>query len=201
MPLLVGRRAPDFMAPAVLTSGVLVDRIHLHTAIHGKYALLFFNPLALTLACSSELPALDRYAEQFRQRNVELLGITLDAPHQHSIWRNIPADYLKPLGYPLIIDVGQLICRQYGLAIPGGTFASRGAFLIDHGGLVRYQAINELPLNREIDQVLNMIDALRAHDSKACEATAKRQGRKIPGTHAGGEWTGLSAKVGELDHV
>jgi peroxiredoxin (alkyl hydroperoxide reductase subunit C) len=175
--LLVGRQAPDFVAPAMRASGVLVDRIHLHTAIGGRYALLFFNPLALTLACSSELFALDRRAEEFRQRDVEILGVTLDAQHQHSIWRNIAVDHLRPISYPLIVDIRRRICRDYGLAIPGGTFASRGAFLIDHRGVVRYQAINDLPLNSEIDHLLRMIDALQAR-----EATSHAPKSKLPGT-------------------
>jgi peroxiredoxin (alkyl hydroperoxide reductase subunit C) len=179
MPLLIGRRAPDFVAPAVLASGVLVDQIHLHTAIDGRCALLFFNPLALTHVCSSELSALDRRAEEFRQRDVEILGVSLDAQHRHSIWRNIPADHLRPIGYPLILDISRRICRDYGLSIPGGTFAYRGAFLIDHRGVVRYQAINDLPLNSEIDDLVRMVDALRAQG-----AEPKLESRYVAGSPA-----------------
>ncbi|HEX2241809.1 MAG TPA: redoxin domain-containing protein [Gammaproteobacteria bacterium] len=159
--LLVSRQAPDFVAPAVLSNGVIIDRVHLHTTINGRYALLFFNPLALTLVCSSELSALDQRAEEFRQRDVEILGITLDALHRHSIWRNIPADHLRPISYPLVVDVHGCICRDYGLAAPGGTFASRGLFLLDRHGVVRYQAINDLPLHGEIDDLLRIVDALQ----------------------------------------
>jgi peroxiredoxin (alkyl hydroperoxide reductase subunit C) len=193
VPLLVGRRAPDFVAPAVLTSGVLVDRIHLHTAIHGRYALLFFNPWALTLVCSSELASLDRRAEEFRQRDVEILSVTLDAQFRQSIWRNIPADYLRPIGYPLIVDIRRHICRDYGLAIPGGTFASRGAFLIDHHRVVRYQAINDLPLNSEIDHLLGMIDALRAQDVKRHAPTSELPSSVTNGSEFGVKGLGSQA--------
>lgn len=165
MPLLVGRHAPDFVAPAVLAGGVFADQHHLHTAIKNKYALLFFNPLALTLVCSSELSALDKRFQEFRRRGVEVLGIALDAQQRQSIWRNIPVDYLPPMNYPLIVDMKACICRDYGLAMPSGTFASRGAFLIDRRGVVRYQAINDLPLEREVDDLLLMADALRAKDN------------------------------------
>jgi peroxiredoxin (alkyl hydroperoxide reductase subunit C) len=199
--LLVGRQAPDFVAPAVLASGVLIDRVHLHTAIDGRYALLFFNPLAMTLVCSSELSALDRRAEEFRQRNVEILGVTLDALHQHSIWRNIPADHLRPISYPLIVDISRRICCEYGLAIPGGTFASRGAFLIDCHGVVRYQAINNLPLNTELDHLLRMIDTLQTSDVKPPAPTFKLPGGGIGGSASGGQRDWLSNSVDEVDHV
>ena len=149
MPLLVGRRAPDFVAPGVLASGVMVNRIHLHTAIQGRYALLFFNPLALTYACASQLPALSRRIREFWSRDVEVLGVTLDAAHQHSIWRNVAVDHLPKLSFSLVVDTRRCICPDYGLAIAGGAFAHRGIFLIDLCGVVRYQAINDLPLGSE----------------------------------------------------
>jgi len=87
MPLLVGRHAPDFCAPALLSSGTIADRYHLHTAIKGSCTLVFFEPLALTVACASELAMLDRRSDEFRSRHVRVLGVTLDAQQQHSIWR------------------------------------------------------------------------------------------------------------------
>jgi peroxiredoxin (alkyl hydroperoxide reductase subunit C) len=140
----------------------MVSRIRLHTAIHGRYALVFFNPLALTYACASELLALSRRIREFWSRDVEVLGVTLDAAHQHSIWRNVAVDHLPKLSFPLVVDTRRCICPDYGLSIAGGTFAHRGIFLIDLRGVVRYQAINDLPLGSEIDHALRMVDVLQA---------------------------------------
>lgn len=161
MRLLIGRHAPDFSAPALLSSGMIADRYHLRTAIKGSCTLVFFEPLALTMACASELAVLDRRSDDFRSRHVRVLGVTLDAQHQHSIWRNIPVDNLPLLSFPLIVDVSRSICRDYGLA-SGDRVAARAAFLIDRQGVVRYQAINELPLEHEIDELLGIANALNA---------------------------------------
>jgi len=174
MTLLVGRHAPDFVAPALLSSGMIVERHHLHTAIKARYALLFFDSLALTMPRASELTALDRRSDEFRQRNVRMLGVTLDAQYRYSIWRNIAVDNLRPLSFPLVIDSNRSICRDYGLARSGDSFASRAAFLIDRNGVVRYQAINDLPLEREIDDLLSMIDALQAQDRQQLLCTREQ---------------------------
>lgn len=166
MPLLIGRKAPDFAAPALLSSGMLVERHHFYTVIRGSYALLFFDPLALTMPCASELTALDRRSDEFRRRSVRILGVTLDAQCQYSIWRNIPADNLRPLSFPLIIDNSRTICHDYGLARSGCGFASRAAFLIDRKGVVRYQAINDLPLGQEIDDLLRLVDAINGQGTR-----------------------------------
>lgn len=161
MCLLVGRQAPDFVAPARLSSGAIVDRYRLYRAIKGKYALLFINPSTLTWACSCELSVLDQRADEFRGRDVEVLGVTIAAQHQCEIVNNMPRDHLWTMSYPLIVDINQCICRDYGLNTAIGTLPGRGAFLIDPRGIVRYQAINDLPLDHELDDLLDMVDALQ----------------------------------------
>jgi peroxiredoxin (alkyl hydroperoxide reductase subunit C) len=201
MPLLVGRPAPDFVAPALLAGGLLVDRYHLRTAIKGRYGLLFFNPLAFTFVCSSELSALDRRVDEFRRREVEVLGVTLDAQHQHNVWRNIPVDYPRPADYTLVVDISHRICRDYRLEIPSGSFAHRGVFLIDRRGVVRYQAINDLPLQGEIDDLLRMTDALQTQDAQPYARTSQLPHSALSGPEPGSEGGRLSNSLGEYGHA
>jgi peroxiredoxin 2/4 len=177
MSRLIGRPAPDFVAPALRADGALIERYHLRTAIRGRCALLFFNPYALTFVCASELPALDRRYEAFRRYGVEVLGLTLDAQCRHSIWRNIPAEHLPALRYDLVVDVHGHICRDYGLRTTDASCAFRGAFLLDPQGLVRYQAINDLPLQRELDELLIMVDALKRRSATDLTTSPTRMSR------------------------
>jgi len=164
--VLVGRNAPDFTAAAVLANGDIVNAFHLTTALKGKYGVLFFYPLDFTFVCPSELIALDRRIPQFRERNVEVIGISIDSHFSHNAWRNtaINAGGIGPVNYTLVGDMTHSICQAYGVEHPQMGVAFRAAFLIDQNGIVRSQMVNDLPIGRNIDEILRLVDALQYHE-------------------------------------
>ena len=161
MGVLVGLPAPDFTVPAVLASGEIVEEFSLSAAIKGKKAVVFFYPLDFTFVCPSELLAFDHRIEAFKKRNVEVIGVSIDSHYSHNAWRNTPVDQggIGPVRYTLAADMTHEIAKAYDVESPGGM-AYRGSFLIDEDGLVRHQVINDLPLGRNIDEMLRMVDAL-----------------------------------------
>jgi len=163
MSVLVGRPAPDFTANAVLGNGEIVDDFNLSETIKGKYAVLFFYPLDFTFVCPSELIAFDHRLEEFKSRGVEVIGISIDSHFTHNAWRNTPINDggIGQVGYPLVADIDHSICQAYDVEHPAAAVAFRGSFLIDKNGDVRHQVVNDLPLGRNVDEMLRMIDALQ----------------------------------------
>lgn len=162
---LIGQTAPNFTAAAVLANGDIVDSLTLFDAIDNKYGLLFFYPLDFTFVCPSELIALDKRMKQFTALGVEVMGISIDSQFTHNAWRNVPVQEggIGPVNYTLVADVQHEICRSYGVEAPAGV-AFRGAFLIDKQKVVRAQMINDLPLGRNIDELIRLVEALQFHE-------------------------------------
>lgn len=165
MGVLVGQAAPDFEAAAVLADGTIVDSYKLSDAIKGKYGIVFFYPLDFTFVCPSELIALDHRIPQFKEKGVEVVGVSIDSQFTHNAWRNTPVNDggIGPVQYTLVADVKHEICQAYDVEAAGGV-AFRGAFLIDKEGNVRSQIVNDLPLGRNIDELLRLVDALQFND-------------------------------------
>ncbi|MEK6747620.1 MAG: peroxiredoxin C [Pseudomonadota bacterium] len=163
MSVLVGRKAPDFTAAAVLGNGKIADSFNFSSSTKGKYAVIFFYPLDFTFVCPSELIAFDHRLDEFKKRNVEVIGISIDSQFAHNAWRNMPVEKggIGPVGYTLVADVSHAICKAYDVETPDGNVAFRGSFLIDKAGMVRHQVVNDLPLGRSIDEMLRMVDALQ----------------------------------------
>lgn len=176
--ILVGRKAPDFSAAAVNAKGEIINEFQLMSALKGKYGLLFFYPLDFTFVCPSELIALDRRMPQFKQKNVEVIAISIDSHFTHNAWRNTPieAGGIGPVGYTLVADINHSICQSYGVEHPQVGVAFRGAFLIDKNGMVRSQIVNDLPIGRNIDELLRLVDALQYHEEngEVCPAGWKK---------------------------
>lgn len=166
MSVLVGRKAPDFTTAAVLANGEINGQFNLYKAIEKKYAILFFYPLDFTFVCPSELIALDNRISEFEKRNTLVMGVSIDSQFTHSAWRNTPVANggIGELKYPLIADVNHYICQMYGVEHPTAHVALRGAFLIDKNGIVRSQIVNDLPLGRNVDELLRLVDALEFHE-------------------------------------
>jgi len=166
MSVLVGRPAPDFTAAAVLGSGEIVDTFNLATAIKGKPAVIFFYPLDFTFVCPSELIAFDHRMEEFTKRGVEVIGVSIDSQFTHNAWRNTPVDKggIGQVKYTLVADVKHEICKAYDVEHPEAGVAFRGSFLVDKENQVRHQVVNDLPLGRNVDEMLRMIDALQFHE-------------------------------------
>ncbi|OMH33942.1 peroxiredoxin [Motiliproteus sp. MSK22-1] len=165
MGVLVGQEAPDFTVPAVLGDGQIVDSFNLKEAISGKYGLVFFYPLDFTFVCPSELIALDHRMDEFKARGVEVIGVSIDSHFTHNAWRNTSVNEggIGPVKYTLAADISHSICKSYDVEAAGGV-AFRGAFIIDKNGLVRSQIVNDLPLGRNMDELLRLVDALQFHE-------------------------------------
>ena len=165
MSVLVGKKAPDFTVPAVLGDGSIVDEFTLSEAIKGKYGLVFFYPLDFTFVCPSELIALDHRMEQFKSLGVEVIGVSIDSHFTHNAWRNTPFNEggIGPVKYTLAADISHDICKAYDVESAGGV-AFRGVFIIDKEGVVRSQIVNDLPLGRNFDEVIRLVEALQFHE-------------------------------------
>ncbi|WP_100622621.1 peroxiredoxin [Candidatus Coxiella mudrowiae] len=178
MAVLVGREAPNFIVPAVLANGDIVENFNLTEAIQNKYGLVFFYPLDFTFVCPSELIALDHAIDEFHKRNVEVVAVSIDSQFAHYAWRNIPVEKggIGPVRYTLAADVSHSICGSYGVEHSEAGVALRGAFLIDKQGIVRSQIVNDLPLGRSIPEILRIVDALQFTEEggKVCPANWKK---------------------------
>ena len=164
--VLVTRQAPDFTCAAVLGSGEIVNNFNFKKHINGKAAVLFFYPLDFTFVCPSELIAFDHRYEEFKKRGVEVVGVSIDSEFTHNAWRNTPTENggIGAVKYALAADVKHEIAKAYGIEHPEEGVALRGSFLIDKNGVVRHQVVNDLPLGRNIDEMLRMVDALQFHE-------------------------------------
>jgi peroxiredoxin (alkyl hydroperoxide reductase subunit C) len=160
MAVLVGKAAPDFTAVAVMGDNSIVDSFNFRSYLKGKYGLLFFYPLDFTFVCPSELIAFDHQLAEFKKRNVEVIGVSIDSQFTHLAWKNTPVEKggIGKVAYPLVADIRHEICRAYDVEAEGGV-ALRGSFLIDPQGVVRHQVVNDLPLGRNIEEALRMVDA------------------------------------------
>ncbi len=165
MSTLVAKQAPDFTATAVMPDNSMKEDFKL-SEFRGKYVILFFYPLDFTFVCPSEIIAFDRKLDQFKAKNCEVIGVSVDSQFSHWAWKNTPVKEggIGNIQYPLVADLDKKISRQYGVLLDMGV-ALRGTFLIDKEGLVRHAVINDLPLGRSIDEALRMGDALAFHEA------------------------------------
>ena len=161
MAILVGKQAPDFTATAVYGNNEIKE-LKL-SSYRGKPVVLFFYPLDFTFVCPSELIAFDHRLCEFEQRGVEVIGVSIDSQFTHLAWKNtaIKEGGIGQVGYPLVADVKHDICRAYDVELEAAGVALRGSFLIDKNGVVMHQVVNMLPLGRNIDEMLRMVDALQ----------------------------------------
>ena len=164
--VLVTRQAPDFTSSAVLGNGEIVNNFNFKKHVNGKAAVLFFYPLDFTFVCPSELIAFDHRYEEFKKRGVEVVGVSIDSEFTHNAWRNTPTENggIGAVKYTLAADVKHDIAKAYGIEHPEAGVALRASFLIDKNGVVRHQVVNDLPLGRNIDEMLRMVDALQFHE-------------------------------------
>jgi peroxiredoxin (alkyl hydroperoxide reductase subunit C) len=161
MAVLVGKQAPDFNATAVFGNNEMKP-LKL-SDYKGKYVVMFFYPLDFTFVCPSELIAFDHRLDDFKKRGVEVIGVSIDSQFTHLAWKNTPIEKggIGQVQYPLVADVKHEICRAYDVEFEAAGVAFRGSFLIDKNGVVRHQVVNDLPLGRNVDEMLRMVDALQ----------------------------------------
>ncbi|MBB6480932.1 redoxin domain-containing protein [Spirochaeta isovalerica] len=160
MPVLVTKEAPDFKATAVMPDNTFQD-IELKD-YRGKYVVLFFYPLDFTFVCPTEIIEFNRKLEEFKKRDVEVLGVSIDSEFSHLAWKNTPVNKggIGNVQYPLVADIKKSISFDYDVLFDE-SIALRGLFLIDREGIVRHQVVNDLPLGRNVDEALRLVDALQ----------------------------------------
>ncbi len=164
MTSLVTREAPDFTAKAVLADNTIQEDFK-RSSLRGKYTVLYFYPLDFTFVCPSEIIAFDKALSKFEARNAQVIGVSVDSHFTHLAWKNTPVDQggIGQIQYPLVADLSKRISKKYGVLF-GKEVALRGLFLIDTEGVVRHALVNDLPLGRNVDEALRILDALRFHE-------------------------------------
>ncbi|MBH9335901.1 peroxiredoxin [Pseudomonas aeruginosa] len=161
MSVLVHKQAPDFTAAAVLGAGSIVDAFQL-SSLRGKYVVLFFWPLDFTFVCPSEIIAHNNRMDKFRELGVEVVGVSIDSQFTHHAWRSTPVEKggIGAVEFTMVADVKHEITRAYGIEHEDGV-ALRASFLIDRAGVVQHQVVNNLPLGREVDEMVRLVEALQ----------------------------------------
>jgi peroxiredoxin 2/4 len=161
MSVLVNRKAPDFTAAAVLGDGSIVENFKL-SDYRGQYVVLFFWPLDFTFVCPSEIIAHENRRKAFEALGVQLVGVSIDSQFTHFAWRSTPVNKggIGEVGFPMVADVSHEIVRAYGVEHADGV-AFRASFLIDRDGVVQHQVVNNLPLGRNVDEMLRLVEALQ----------------------------------------
>ena len=162
MAVLVSKQAPDFTATAVMGNNEMRE-FTLSKETKGKYAVIFFWPLDFTFGGTSEQINWDHRLADFKARGVEVIGVSIDSAFTHLAWKNTPVNNggIGQVQYPMIADNKHEICRAYDVEFAAAGVAFRGSFLIDKAGVVRHQVVDDLPLGRNIDEMLRMVDALQ----------------------------------------
>ena len=201
MGVLVGRKAPGFSAAAVTNGNDIVTGFTLEQ-FKGKYVILFFYPKDFTFVCPTELYAFQEKLEEFKSRNVEVIGVSTDTEQSHWGWLNMEknAGGIKGITYPLVADTNKTISTNYDvlagdwdfnqdgeMTANGELIAYRGLFLIDKEGTVRHQLVNDLPLGRNVDEAIRMVDALQFNEEngEACPANWSKGKDGLKTTHEG----------------
>jgi peroxiredoxin 2/4 len=162
MTAFVCQKAPNFSAAAVMPDGSIKDDFSL-SDYAGKYVVMFFYPLDFTFVCPSEILAHNSRVDEFKKRGVNVIGVSIDSQFTHAAWRNTALNNggIGPIGFPLVADVKHEITQAYGVEHPQAGVALRGSFLIDKEGVIQHMVINNLPLGRNVDEMLRMVDALQ----------------------------------------
>ena len=161
MSQFIGQQAPDFEAVTVMPDGTMKDDFKL-SDFRGKYVVLFFYPLDFTFVCPSEIIEFSKKIGEFESRDTQVIGVSIDSQFSHWAWRNTPVNEggIGEIKYPLVADIKKQISRDYGVLIDDSV-ALRGTFLIDKEGVIQHMVVNNLPLGRNIDEAIRMVDALQ----------------------------------------
>ena len=158
---LIGKKAPDFTAKAVVKNEIIENfKLSDH---EGKYVVLFFYPLDFTFVCPTELHAFQEKLQAFQERNTEVIAVSTDSHFSHMAWLNTPKSQggIEGVEYPIVSDFNKTISKDFDVLVEADGVAYRGLFLIDKEGVVHHATLNNLPLGRNVDEALRMVDALQ----------------------------------------
>lgn len=201
MAVLVGKKAPNFTASAVINGEEIVEGFTLEQ-FQGKYVILFFYPKDFTFVCPTELHAFQEKLDAFKAKNVEVIAVSTDTEQSHWGWLQLSKDKggIQGVTYPIVADTNKTISTNYDvlagnyfynendeLAAEGELIAYRGLFLIDPNGVVRHQLVNDLPLGRNVEEAMRMVDALQFVDEngEVCPANWSEGKSAMSATHDG----------------
>lgn len=201
MGVLVGKKAPEFSAQAVVNGGEFVENFTLEQ-FKGKYVVMFFYPKDFTFVCPTELHAFQARLQDFKDRGVEVVAVSTDTEQSHWGWLQLPKNQggIQGITYPIVADTNKTISYNYDVLVgdffyddnnmlqaEGELIAYRALFLIDKEGLVRHQLVNDLPLGRNVDEALRMVDALQffEENGEVCPANWNKGSEGMNATHDG----------------
>lgn len=186
MSVLVGKNAPDFEATAVI-SGDFKENFRL-SDFNGQYRLLFFYPLDFTFVCPTELHAFQEKLADFERLNCQVIACSVDSHFSHNAWLQVDRNKggIKGIKYPLVSDINKTIAKDYDVLISKDGIALRGAFLIDKEGVVRHQVVNDLPLGRNVDEFLRLLEALQftEKNGEVCPANWNKGEKAMQPNHS-----------------
>lgn len=199
--LLVGKKAPQFKANAVV-DGQIVSDFSLDQYLGKKYVILFFYPKDFTFVCPTELVGFQHALEEFDKRDVAVVGCSTDSEYSHLAWINTPLNQggIQGITYPIVADINKSISSSFDvlageesinengeLVIEGEMVAYRGLFLIDKDGIVRHQLINDMPLGRSVDEAIRIVDALQhfEQNGEVCPLGWHKGEEAMKATHEG----------------
>ena len=202
MGVLVGRKAPEFTASTIINREEIVEDFSLNQFLGKKYIVLFFYPKDFTFVCPTELHAFQERLADFKAKDVEVVAVSTDTEQSHWGWLQVSKDQggIQGVTYPIVADTNKTISTNYDvlageydyneegeLVAIGEMVAYRGLFLIDKDGIVRHQLVNDMPLGRNVDEAIRMIDALQFFEKKGevCPANWSDGKEGMEGSHAG----------------
>ncbi len=187
--MLVTKKAPNFIADAVSPSNKIIKNFNFEENIQKKKTLLFFWPLDFTFVCPSELIAFNNKQQEFEKRNIKLIGVSIDSIYAHMAWKNTTPEKggIGQVKFIMVSDINKEIQKLYHVEHPELNIALRATFLIDKTGIIRYQSINDLPLGRNINEIIRIIDALDHHEKngEVCPAQWNIHKKAIKPSHKG----------------
>ena len=200
MSVLVGKKAPSFKTKAVINGGDIVENYSLDQFIGKKTIVLFFYPKDFTFVCPTELFAFQEKLKEFESKNVALIACSTDSEQSHWGWLQVKKENggIKGITYPILADIDKTISMNYdvlfgnydvdeneNISATGPMIAFRGLFIIDKEGIVQHQLVNHLPLGRNVDEVLRMVDALHHHEEngEVCPANWQKGKESIKESH------------------
>jgi peroxiredoxin (alkyl hydroperoxide reductase subunit C) len=202
MSVLVGKPAPAFTAQAVINGEEIIEDFSLEQYLGNKHVVLFFYPKDFTFVCPTELHAFQEKLAEFEKRNVAVVACSTDTEQSHWGWLQVPKSHggIQGITYPLVADTTKTISLNYGILFgdydfnedgemttTGPMIAFRALFLIDKDGIVRHQLVNDLPLGRNVEEALRIVDALQyfEENGEVCPANWKKGDQALKDTHEG----------------
>ncbi|MCW5197305.1 redoxin domain-containing protein [Buchnera aphidicola] len=186
---LVTKYAPNFIAPAILKNGTIINKFNFHKEIKNKITVLFFWPMDFTFVCPTEIIAFNKLYSEFKKRKTKIIGVSRDSVFVHNAWKNTPIKQggIGNIQYTMVSDIQGIIQNDYNVTHPHIGVALRASFLIDKYGIIRHEIINDLPFGRNIHDIIRMIDAIIFHDQHGdvCPANWEKGQRSLQPSNEG----------------